>query len=259
MFAMIMISCENEQFEPDKIILSTVIKDYEALSIYSMQKISEMSELQNADIALISYLNTDNVNNSQSVVPIVHSGALVVFSDLAKSKNVFINTDTLSITSPLIFPGYYYSGKKWKTANHGYSMDDKWNFVYVDQAFEINTQSQASLFPMNADVKDTFLFDKTLQINWTKSPTTGNKVYVSFKWYPSYSDSKYSKDFPGFECEDTGIYLIDKSILNSLNTPNYGILQVNVMRYGTSLQQVNGRSIFITNAVESSTSFYIKK
>ncbi len=259
LIAAMLISCENKQTEPEKINFPSVISKYEALSKYSMQRISEQADLKNAEVALISYLKTNNAINGQNIEPAIQSGALAVFSDLTTVKDVLLNSESLALTSPLIYPGYYYSGIKWNPVQMGYGLSANWSFSLSDQLFEINTTNQDSIYQVKLNVTDTFRFDKNLQINWTKSAKSGNKVYISLKWYPSYSDENYYKDYPGFDSEDSGIYFADKAVLKSLNIPDYGILQVNVMRYNSVLQQKYGKNVFTTNLVESSSSVYIEK
>lgn len=259
LIAAMLISCDNEQVKPEKINLSMVIKNYEALSKYSIQKISEQTNLQNADIALISYLKTSNTINDQNIDPTLVSGGLAVFSDLTTAINVLLNSEHLTLTSPLIYPGYYYSGKAWNPLQMGYGQSANWSFSLSDQHYEINTTNQDSIWQIKLNVKDTFKFDRNLQINWTKSAKPGSKVYISFRWYPSYSDENYYKDYPGFDSEDTGIYFADISLIKSLNIPDYGILQVNVMRYNSVLQQKYDKNVFTANLVESSSSVYIEK
>ena len=254
-----LIACQNEQVTPEKISIPSVVSKYKALNKYSMQIISQLTDLQNADFALISYLNTDNVINAHNLQPVLNSGALAVFSHFEKAKLSILNNDTMEVTSPFIFPGYYFNGDAWHKENHGYSISTNWLISYSDQIFEINTQYQEPLYEVKLDAQETYYFDKSLRINWNKSTQSGNKVYISFKWYPSYSDEAFYTEFPGFDTDDSGMYLADVNILKSLKIPDYGILQVNVMRYNTSLLQKYGSNVFIANLVESSISVNIEK
>ena len=254
-------SCSEEKVESDKVSNSDALRSMNFLSKYSRNAIAEASELDSADIGLFCYFETENVLNTHVLPPGTRVGAFLIATNLDDIKSVSLNTDALKKTSPLIYPGYFYSPSNWTTDNHVYGAKSNWEVLLKDLNIPVNTDNQNPVYRVYLNSTDTFKISKPLEIRWNKDTInrTGNKVYISFTWYPSFKDTQYSKEYPGFSSEDSGIYLPSVATIKALNLPDFGVLQVNVLRYNTKLTNVLGKKIFIANMVEAHSSVYIGK
>lgn len=260
-FSVLMMSCSDNSVVADKVELSSIISRTEFLDKYSLQQITASEELKVADFALITYIGTDNVMNNHITPPAISSGAFAIPTDNINTDLVLLANDTLSATSPLLYPGYFFTPKSWSLAKHNYGNNNLWQISYKGMYYDIPTKLQSSVYRVLLNTYDTIDLKQTLIIKWSPAsiPNSNDKVYISFKWYPSFSDSKYFKDFPGFEVTDSGIFTPTIQDMQALSIPDYGILQVNVMRYNKELVQVLGKKFFVVNIAQSHSSMYIRK
>lgn len=257
----LIISCSDDEVTPDKVELSTVIRQTEFLDKYSLQHITSSVELKEAEFALLTYIKTDNNINNHISQPAITSGALAIPLDNLNTVSAILENDSLKQTSPLIYPGFFFTPNSWSLDKHNYNAENLWQISYQDSFYEIPTKLQSSVYRVLLNVKDTVDLKQNLTITWSRAlvPNSNDKVYVSFKWYPSFSDAKYYQDYPGFESTDTGIYTLSAQDIQAYKFPEYGVLQVNVIRYNKELVQVLGKKFFVANISASYSSAYIRR
>lgn len=255
------VSCSDDPEQASKIELSSVINITEFLGKYSLQQITTSEELKDADFALITYFKTENTINTHVYPPVVTSGAFAIPVDKLKTNLAILADDTLKSTSPLLYPGYFLTSDTWSLEKHNYGIENVWQISDNGVHYNIPTKLQSSVYRVLLSNYDTMNLNQNLDIRWARAsvPNPNNKVYISFKWYPSFNDTQAYKDFPGFETTDAGLYSLTIPNIQALNIPEYGVFQVNVMRYNKELVQVLGRKFFVVNIAESYSSVYIRK
>lgn len=258
---LVLISCSPTEPQNTAVDFPTALKTNNIIPGIIAQKLLASADFKQEDLALITYLNTRDVSNISLVEPIVNPKALAIAKYQEKIGNILLNGDTLLASSPLIFPGYFTSFN-WSTARHNYYLDANWNINYSIKNFIVKSQYQAPIYKISIDGDDTIRPNQQILVRWNKgyiNENTKNKVYIYFKWYPSYLETNNPKEFIGYDADDTGILAMPYSKLKELGVPQYGIFQVNVIRYNLEKIELEGYKIIVANIVESSVSTNIKK
>lgn len=254
------VSCSDDKTVTDsKIDASKVIEESGVLSTSSRQLLANEVRKNDADFVLFTYFNTDETLNSHVLAPFTSGGAFGISCDKDLTTEISLNDVALTATSPLVFPGYYYS-EAWDLSKNYYSLPAAWKITHAAQTLEINSKFQDSIYRVTiSNIKnDSISTSKSLYINWTKSENADNSTYISFDCYPTFSDAEFAKSYGCVKSEDTGLYMTELSYLSSLDLPKYGVLQVNVLRYNTEIETIGNYKILILNAAESSVCLYLK-
>lgn len=263
----VMFSCSDDKSTTpteNTVDIPSVISASKILSSQSLKAIASDTALKNADFALITYLRTDRNMNLHLTAPGLVSGAYAAAKYFDEVTSINLNNQVLTMTSPLVFPGYFYTESNLDADTNYYSKPALWTVNCKNKTnYGLSSYFADSLYRVSIGTKDSIALNRSMTINWTKpyssvsSSVNSRKIYISLVWYPSFSDADYGKELGGFFSGDTGIYLTAMDYLSSLNIPNYGILQVNVCRYSIKKEYSDKKFVFI-DAAETPVCLYIK-
>ncbi len=257
----ILVSCSPNEPQDTTVDFPTALKTNNIIHNIIADKLLASNDFKQVDLALITYLNTRDVSNISLYEPLVNPTALAIAKFQEKIEYISLNNDTLLESSPLIFPGYFTSNN-WTALKHNYNLDANWKLSYSGKNVNVESKYQPSVYKINIDGDDTIRPNKQILVQWNKSPQIGNtenKVYIYFKWYPSYLELNNPKTFIGYDADDTGILAMPYSKLKELEVPLYGIFQISIIRYNIEKINKEGFNILVVNIVESSVSANIKK
>lgn len=266
--ALLLFACAPDNTPKDTTIdISAVMKANHILSKTVAERLLASADFKQADIAIITYLNTIDYQNSTvyKMPPNLSINALFITKYMEKMRDVSCNGDRLMETSPLLFPGYFFAeSKNFKdNTKHNYSLDSKWAFNYQGKDITLDSKYQSSIYPLYIDgIGDSLMPGKEILVRWEKTQnkdSADNKVMIYFKWFPSHLESQATKIYKGYDAEDTGILAMTYDKLKELGVPLYGVFQINVVRYKIRTISESPYKIIMADVAETSVSTYIKK
>jgi len=232
------------------------------LSYYEISTIASEDGLQNAEAALLIHISSDYLKNKQQQSKGSYSKAVAVFHNINSVKSLVLENVALEKSSPLIYPPYFYLNENWDTLK-------KYTFLSkLDWAVNYNSVENhnfedsflAKLSPMSLSCEDTLNFETGADLTWSsENADTNSKLLLSFRWMPSYLDSKSTIYLPGFQIEDTGSFKLSPQILSQLNVPNYGVLYTVLTRYSIKPNISNGKKFVLISVSDLGITTFLKK
>jgi hypothetical protein len=253
-------SCENNDEVKENIDVKVALTKTKSISAYSIGYLSGKADFTGVNSLLASFIRTEDMYRNFTGTPQIKIYSYGIFKEPSLIKYPIINSDTLVLTNPLYYPSYFENSAAWKDTSYKYETPIKWNVLkYSGVASRLDYSLDEAIAPISLTLGDTIMPGDQSILKWNPSKNSNSKVYISFRTFPNYSAAANAKEYPGFETEDDGSYILTDKELAPLQLPDYGILQIVICRGKNKTETVNGEKIMLISGVEATYSIYIGK